>query len=181
MTGLKGSAEAGRSRADLKAELLRRRLAGGGRSVLIPRVSRVGRLPLSFAQQRLWFLDQLQPGGTSYVVPVALRLGGRLDPESLRSAVWALIERHEVLRTHYVVDAGVPSQEIQAEPDLDWQRLRCRGSELAEVLVEHGNRPIDLARGPMVRARLIEAEIDKELDSMSEQELNDLTRKADPG
>ena len=64
--------------------------------------------PLSFAQERLWFLDQLEPGSSAYNMPLALRLSGALDRRALASALNALIARHESLCTHFGVEDGEP-------------------------------------------------------------------------
>src|SRR4029078_3034940 len=74
--------------------------------------SRVGPLPLSFAQQRLWFLDQLVPGSAVYNIPFAIRIEGPLAPLLLARALAQVIARHEVLRTVYRTVAGEPVQVI---------------------------------------------------------------------
>ena len=71
-------------------------------------------LPLSFAQERLWFLDQLEPGSATYNMPAALRIRGRLDVEALRRSIETIVERHEVLRTTFVSEGGEPVQKIHA-------------------------------------------------------------------
>src|SRR5262249_37797376 len=75
-------------------------------------VPRGGLLPVSSAQQRLWFIDQLEPGSPSYNVPSAIRLGGRLDVAALAASVDAIVRRHEVLRTTFVAADGRPMQRI---------------------------------------------------------------------
>src|SRR5689334_6039419 len=74
----------------------------------IPVVPRGRALPCSFAQQRLWFVDQLEGGSAQYNIPAALRLRGALDHDALQRAVDAIVERHEVLRTVYAVEDGAP-------------------------------------------------------------------------
>src|SRR4051812_45152049 len=102
-------------RAALRAELVRRRLRGeatpapgGG---IVP-AARPEAVPLSYAQHRMWLLDQLRPGGTEYLMTPALRLRGRLDTVALRTALDALVARHEVLRTRYPLVAGEPIQVV---------------------------------------------------------------------
>jgi len=73
------------------------------------------RLPPSWAQQRLWFIDQLGGGGSGYNIPVAIRMRGLLDYESLREALNGLVRRHEVLRTIFVNAEGESTQEIASE------------------------------------------------------------------
>ncbi|MYW35461.1 condensation domain-containing protein, partial [Streptomyces sp. SID2119] len=76
-------------------------------------------LPLSSAQQRLWVLDRLSPGSTTYLMTAALRLRGPLAPEALRGALDALVARHEVLRTRYEVVDGDPVQIVDAPAPVD--------------------------------------------------------------
>src|SRR5439155_26833151 len=76
-------------------------------------VSRQQDLPLSFAQQRLWFLDQLEPGSVAYTIPEAVRLIGTLHLEALERSLNEIVRRHEVLRTSFVLIDGEPWQQIQ--------------------------------------------------------------------
>src|SRR5439155_11735214 len=80
---------------------------------LLP-VSREGTLPLSFAQQRLWFLDQFEPGSPAYNIPIARRLIGPLDAAALEASLTELVRRHEALRTTFSAIDGVPCQVIHA-------------------------------------------------------------------
>jgi amino acid adenylation domain-containing protein/non-ribosomal peptide synthase protein (TIGR01720 family) len=136
-----------------------------GLAVEAPPVTRVPRdapLPLSFSQERLWFLDQLEPGSAAYNVPIGMRLGGALDAQALERALLALCRRHEVLRTTFTTVAGKPVQVIHAEPNLrlaldDLSALPAAAREdvaRREAEVE-AQRPFDLAKGPLVRARLL--------------------------
>src|SRR5205823_184194 len=75
-------------------------------------VARAGNLPLSFAQQRLWFLDQLEPNSTVYHIPLAWRLEGPLDQEVLERCLNEIVRRHEVLRTTFPAVAENPVQKI---------------------------------------------------------------------
>src|SRR6185312_14383217 len=98
-----------------REELLRLRLSGVAKSRQadeIARVRRDGGLPLSFAQRRLWVLDQIQPGGVEYLMPVLLRLRGALDVPALLRALDEIVARHEVLRTRYSTVDGEPVQVI---------------------------------------------------------------------
>ena len=65
------------------------------------KVSREGELPLSYAQQRLWFIDQLEPGSATYNIPFAVRLSGELDEQALQKSLNEIVQRHEVLRTSF--------------------------------------------------------------------------------
>lgn len=155
-----------RDRAQLRQELLRRRLAGRAAPAPaegIGRAPRGGPLPLSFAQRRLWILDRLQPGGTEYLMTVALRLRGPLDRAALRTALDGILHRHEVLRTRYPVVDGEPVQ-IVDEPGsvpLDEEDLGALDRTAADAriaaLATGARRPVDLAEGPVfstVLARL---------------------------
>ena len=95
----------------VEAEL---RAGAGLRIPPLERVSREGRLPLSFAQQRLWFIDQLEPGSAMYNMPTALRLSGELRWAALAQALSEIVRRHEALRTRFEVSEGEPSQVIEA-------------------------------------------------------------------
>src|SRR5258706_4101012 len=122
-------------RAELSAgkkALLEKRLRGARKDTartVIPRRTRRGRAPLSFAQQRLWFLNQLEPGSPLYNMPVALRLRGRLDRAALQKSLNAIVARHEALRTRFEAEDGNPVQVIAetavveiAETDLSQRR-----------------------------------------------------------
>ncbi len=124
------------------------------------RAARGGDLPLSFAQERLWFLNQLDPDDTSYVVPIALRLRGSLDTEALTRALEALARRHEVLRTTFEARGGRPLQIVHEDrlPAMIIEDLRASAApedEMRREAAAERARPFDLARGPLLRARLL--------------------------
>src|SRR6185369_16703846 len=96
----------------LEAALLREH---GVASPVLP-VKREQPLPLSYAQQRLWFLDQLETGSVAYNVPAAVRLEGALDVSALAGALSEVVRRHEALRTHFAINSGQPVQVIE-EPE----------------------------------------------------------------
>ncbi|RKI15449.1 amino acid adenylation domain-containing protein, partial [Corallococcus praedator] len=128
---------------------------------LVP-VSREGALPLSFAQQRLWFLDQLEPGSTVYNVPGVLRLEGELDTAALQQALDALVRRHEVLRTTFAPGPSGPVQRIAPPAPCVFERIdleslspSARELRLRSLIADHASRPFDLARGPLFRAVLV--------------------------
>jgi amino acid adenylation domain-containing protein len=117
--------------------------------------------PASYAQQRLWFLDQLQPGSGAYNVPTAARLRGPLEPAVLERALNEVVARHESLRTTFASEAGVPVQVVTpalAIPlpveDLSALAAEAREAGLAKILAEAASVPFDLKVGPLVRARL---------------------------
>ncbi|MES1243271.1 MAG: amino acid adenylation domain-containing protein [Acidobacteriota bacterium] len=119
-------------------------------------------LPLSFAQQRLWFLHQLDPQSPAYHVPGILRLEGRLDVSALEGALRAIARRHESLRTTVSLAGEQPAQRISLEeevqlPVVDLSKLSCeaRRAEAERLGREEARRPFDLERGPVWRARLL--------------------------
>jgi amino acid adenylation domain-containing protein len=133
-------------------------------------VERDGALELSFAQERLWFLDQLDPGSARYHVPVALRLDGRLQIEALRRAFEQIVARHEVLRARFELRDGRPSQTI--EPAGSWPlpvvaleslSEEPREAERERIVQQEATRPFDLSRGPLLRTTLLRLEPDKHL------------------
>ncbi|MFG1678311.1 amino acid adenylation domain-containing protein [Micromonospora sp. NPDC049282] len=117
-------------------------------------------LPLSFGQQRLWFLDQLTPDTTEYLIPLALRLRGELDPRRLRRALHDVVRRHEVLRTRYVDRNGEPVQVIDDADAVEFEEVDLSGLPDAEItgrdlLERAASRPFDLAREQPLRVTLI--------------------------
>ncbi|MFI5527230.1 amino acid adenylation domain-containing protein [Kitasatospora sp. NPDC051853] len=123
-------------------------------------VPRGGGLPLSFGQQRMWFLDRLEPGSDEYVVPMALRLTGPLDPAALRRAVDDTVAVHEVLRTRYVPNGGDPVQVIDPPAPADFTLVDLAGEPDAEqraagLLEELTTRPFDLERDRPLRVTLV--------------------------
>jgi amino acid adenylation domain-containing protein len=118
--------------------------------------------PLSFAQQRLWFMDQLEPGSAFYNVPAAVRLSGRLDTQAFGRALCEVVRRHEALRTHFASFEGRPVQVVSDEnlrvldlSDLSALRADEREARVREAAREWAARPFDLSRGPLLRARLL--------------------------
>jgi hypothetical protein len=155
------------------------RPAGAGPIPVLPRNG--GAFPLSFAQQRLWFLDQLEPGSAWYNLPIPLRLRGRLRIAALAAAFAELERRHEPLRTTFTL-ANAPTEDGMEEeetavqvigpprglpmPLVDLQGLRrssasaatpagASDTELLRLARKEAGRPFDLARGPLVRGLLI--------------------------
>ncbi|HEY3481421.1 MAG TPA: condensation domain-containing protein, partial [Streptomyces sp.] len=120
-------------------------------------VERQAEPPLSFSQERLWFLDQLEPGSAVYHIPAALRLQGELDAAALERAFAGLVARHEALRTAFPAVAGRPVQRIApAAPfTLPLIDLAAGPDALERLVREEARRPFDLARGPLLRATLV--------------------------
>ena len=117
--------------------------------------------PSSFAQERLWFLDQLEPGGARYQVPSALRLDGELDSAALRSALTQLVTRHEALRTRFVAGpdgrpVAVVDEPAPAELSIsDVSHHADPSAEAARLASEATRAPFRLDRGPLLRVRLL--------------------------
>jgi amino acid adenylation domain-containing protein len=133
---------------------------------LLP-VPRDGDLPLSFAQERLWFLHRLAPESAAYNMPAALRLRGALDPALLERTLSEIVRRHEALRTTFPESEGAPLQRIQpfrSFPllviDLCALPLESREAEAARLARAEAARPFDLVRGPLLRAALIRLDAD---------------------
>ncbi|RKG94450.1 amino acid adenylation domain-containing protein, partial [Corallococcus carmarthensis] len=138
------------------------RSATGSRLPSLTRTRTEGPLPLSFAQQRLWFLDQLTPDDSSYNLPVALRLIGRLDVEALRRAFEALVARHEALRTTFFEEEGQPFQRIHAPAewalpveDLSSLEESARDAETLRLATREARQPFHLVHGPLLRTALL--------------------------
>ncbi|HSF43683.1 MAG TPA: non-ribosomal peptide synthase/polyketide synthase [Thermoanaerobaculia bacterium] len=139
-----------------------RRAEGPPERPALTRVARDGELPLSYAQQRLWFLDQLEPDSPLYNLPMAVRLEGELDVAALERSLAEIVRRHEVLRTRFPVRAGRPVQEIEPAGrwllplvDLGGLDESRRRRELRDLAQAESARPFDLARGPMFRTLLL--------------------------
>jgi amino acid adenylation domain-containing protein len=118
-------------------------------------VAREGRLPLSFAQQRLWFLDLLEPGSATYNIILALRLEGDLDRDALQRSLDEIVRRHEVLRTTFTRDDD-PAQVIHDHVRMPLAFEPAREAELRERIGVEAARPFDLANGPLIRALLLQ-------------------------
>src|SRR5438067_1642775 len=122
------------------------------------RSSRKRRIPLSYAQQRLWFLHQLEGTSGEYHVPEGFVVRGDLDHDALRRALDALVARHDSLRTRFPTVDGEPVQVVEPGLALPLSLEEVGGepeSRLSEALWEEWERPFDLAAGPLVRARLL--------------------------
>ncbi|HKX28592.1 MAG TPA: amino acid adenylation domain-containing protein [Blastocatellia bacterium] len=133
-------------------------------------VPRTGGLPLSFAQQRLWFLDQLVPNNPFYNCPGAMRLKGRLNLEALERVINEIVRRHEILRTRFEAVDAVPVQVIDHwEPrsleveDLTHHAPAARAAETASILRAEAGTGFDLRRGPLMRVKVLKLEADEHI------------------
>ena len=123
------------------------------------------RLPLSFAQERIWFFDQLEPGSAAYNLPSAITIHGELDIPQLEEAFNRIIERHEILRTVFPSQDGQPQQEILNHLDFKLERMDVRGGEgkAREICQTEATMPFDLARGPLIRGKVIRVDEDEHI------------------
>ncbi len=136
--------------------------AAGEAPSLIPRAPRDQRLPLSFAQQRMWFFEQIEPGSAAYTVPGCLRLQTDVNIAALGGALNAIVRRHEILRTTFEVVDGQTVQVIAANlelplPVVDLTMLPAaeREARMREIVLAETRRPFRLDVGPLLRATLI--------------------------
>ncbi|HEV8581882.1 MAG TPA: non-ribosomal peptide synthase/polyketide synthase [Thermoanaerobaculia bacterium] len=128
----------------------------------LPRREGTNEFPLSFAQERLWFLDRLEPGSAAYNIPFHLRLAGDLDVGALRSVLDEIVRRHEALRTTFVEGGSGPVQVAAPAlaldlPVIDLRALPpvARETEAARWSIAEARRPFDLVRGPLLRVILL--------------------------
>ncbi len=145
-------------RAQLSPEqraLLERRLRGEVGAVLIPPRADPGPAPLSFTQERFWFIDRLDPGAATYVVGRALRLTGPLDVDRLMLALDTVVARHAILRTCFPTRDGRPVQVVHPPVRVPLPVERAPEDRVAAAVREEVGRGFDLARGPLVRMRLL--------------------------
>ena len=128
----------------------------------IERAERAGAAPLSFAQQRLWFLDQLGEGTAAYNIGSGLRMKGALNAAALEQSLGEVVRRHEALRTRFPVTAGEPAQVVDARAPLPWRYLDLRTmpegrreDELQRLGRAEARRGFDLTRAPLLRVTLV--------------------------
>jgi len=149
-----------------KLALLDRKLRASGQptaaSVISPRKNQTNQAPLSFAQERLWFLDQFHPGNSAYNLPLSIPLSGPLDLEALTKALNEIIRRHEVLRTTLRIEDAKPlqfiEQQLEITPTLiDLRALpeQAKDLEIIRRTSEEALHSFDLAAGPLIRALLL--------------------------
>ena len=136
-----------------------------GQNLLAPPilpVPRNGELALSFAQQRLWFFDQLEPGLSAYNIPAAVRLKGPLNLAALEQSLNEIVKRHESLRTTFGKVDGRPTQVIAPTltiklPVVDLRKLPAseRETEVRRLVTAEAQRPFDLSQGPLLRGTVL--------------------------
>ncbi len=146
------------------------RAGTGTQGIPIAAVSRAEALPLSFAQQRLWFLNQMEPDSPFYNMPVALRMTGRLQLEVLKHVFNEIVRRHEALRTTFTSADGQPFQIITPElridigvEDLSQLPTTEREAEARRLTGIEAQLPFDLSRGPLLRVKLLRLAEDEQV------------------
>ncbi len=152
-------------RASLSPEEKRELLA----RLLEKKAARPQRFPLSFAQQRLWFLDQLDPGSPAYNIWAVSRLGGSTRPSFLEAGLREIVRRHQTLRTTFTLVDGEPVQVVGADAslslpvvDLGALPAAAREGELRRLVTTVAHLPFDLGRGPLLRVVLLQLSRDPE-------------------
>ncbi|WP_141810367.1 amino acid adenylation domain-containing protein [Nocardia bhagyanarayanae] len=130
-------------------------LSGAGRLPLRPGVH-PDPVPLSLAQQRMWFLNRFDPDSAAYNIPVMLRLSGRLDTAALAAALADVMARHEVLRTIYPEVAGEPRQVVVDEPAVPVEPVRVPADSVQDVVGEFVRRGFDVTAGVPLRVALLQ-------------------------
>jgi len=139
---------------------------------------RLGEIPLSFAQERLWFLQELDAGNVAYFVPRVVRMKGKPDVYLLERTFTEIIRRHEILRTVFPIVDGQPVQRIQPPyrfkiPVSDWSGLEKedREQKVSIFLKEEGRRPFDFEQGPLLRVNLLKLKEEEHLFVLTEHHL----------
>lgn len=150
--------------SEKKKQILEKLLQGNSRKQkggLIPR-RRVATPELSFAQQRLWFLDQLVPNNPVYNIPAVLHLEGELDVSALESSLLAIVDRHEALRTTFYLEGGKPRQKIQTSINAKLEKVDLQNiaegqkeETIKRLSLEDSRLSFSLEQGPLVRAKLL--------------------------
>jgi acyl-CoA synthetase (AMP-forming)/AMP-acid ligase II/acyl carrier protein len=119
-------------------------------------ISREEQLPLCLAQERLWFLEQLEPGNPFYNVAIAIQLNGTLNVTVLQQSLNEIVQRHESLRTSFTSVAGQPVQIIHPRVDVKLAIEDCSIFKSTEILIqEETQKPFDLSQAPLLRAKLL--------------------------
>ena len=146
----------------LLAKILRKKVTSITSTPPLKPISRDGALPLSFSQERLWFLSQLEPDNLAYNLSGGVRFKGRLRPDILERSLLEIVQRHEILRTTFNDEGGKPVQVVSATPNLEFQHVDLeewpegdRTAEVRRLAAQEARRPFNLLEGPLVRAVLV--------------------------
>nr|WP_267255905.1 condensation domain-containing protein [Nostoc sphaeroides] len=156
-------AELAARKAEILAFISQANQAFQSSSESIQPVPRQGNIPLSFAQQRLWFLSQLEPNSSAYNIPTAVRLTGKLNVAALSKSLNEIIRRHEILRTTFTVVDGEAIQVIAKGENftfsvIDLQVLseEKKQQEVSKLAALEAQKPFDLLQGQLLRASLLQ-------------------------
>ncbi|WP_235668227.1 condensation domain-containing protein, partial [Pseudomonas coronafaciens] len=114
------------------------------------------RIPLSYAQQRMLFLWQMEPDNAAYNVPMAVRLNGPLDHQALSAALDQLVQRHETLRTRFVSEDGAFYQEILQQATVALEFASVEPADIADQVRAELHKPFDLLSGTLLRVKLFQ-------------------------
>lgn len=151
------------AKLELLALLMKKGRFDAGPWESLPRIKRTAAHELSFAQRRLWFLNQFEPGSAFYNIPIALHLRGQLEVAVLQRCLDEIVRRHEPLRTRFVVVEGRPVQVVEQEERVQLQVVDLNAWPAAQRLAkaqyltaQATQQPFDLTRGPLLRATLLE-------------------------
>ena len=140
---------------------------GDGHTITpLPRPSDAPELPLSFAQERLWFLDQLDPGSSLYNIPTAIRLSGEIDIPALQNALTGVMARHESLRSHIIIRNRDPQILCNSATDATILQLDINEQDTekqANTISGLCNESFDLATGPLLRTHLLRTGINEHI------------------
>lgn len=120
---------------------------------IIPQPRDENPIPLSFSQQRLWFLDQLEPNSPLYNICSPIRLKGNLNSNALKQSINTIIERHEVLRTTFIKQDNTPYQVISAPFQIEVLEEECAPAEIDKAIYNESIIPFNLEKGPLIRAK----------------------------
>ncbi len=118
-------------------------------------------LPLSFAQERLWLLDQLDPGSSAYNIPLVYRIKGALNIQALEHSLNEVVRRHEILRTNFVMVDGQPRQKINPVQPIPLLVIDVSDAQIPQWLVEEANTGFDLEHDSLVRWKLLRSGIEE--------------------
>jgi amino acid adenylation domain-containing protein len=136
----------------------------------IPKRQTTGLLPVSSSQQRLWFLEQMEPGCPAYNIPSAVKLSGKLNVKALQQSFNEIIRRHEALRTTFSVVDGLPVQVIAPQLELEIPVVDMRNilksdqpDKVQQFIYEDNRKPYDLAKGPLIRATILMSSDDEHI------------------
>ncbi|MDT8912922.1 non-ribosomal peptide synthetase [Amycolatopsis sp. PS_44_ISF1] len=128
---------------------------------------RSGDLPLSFGQERMWFLDQLEPGSVEYLIPLVVRLRGPFDVSAFRRAVETVVARHEVLRTRYTSSGGDPVQLVDPAGPVPFELVEASEADAVALIDEASSHPFDLGAEQPLRVTVARIASDEHLVALT--------------